>query len=316
MKKLLLIILALSMCISMCACSEEIAPSKDDSAPIVSNVEDNVVSNGEDNEIESSLVESSMNDVSESEESELEEIKPEPCKHDYQITAYTKPTCTENGSQTYKCVKCSDTYSENVPAAGHDWENATCTSPKTCKICQETSGSANGHDWKSATCKAPKTCKDCGETSGSIGEHAFDGSTCTICGQTNYSSDAEIAQALKKIERYVKYIEINKDLIANEYDLYCLSGDLQYFNDAHEHTLEINEYLKKVIEIFEDINSNHYFIKSIPSDCQECILSMPTVPSNTSSTSIKSYMRKCSSFAEKADRVFVFYEKLCETFGA
>ena len=29
----------------------------------------------------------------------------------------------------------------------HDWEDATCTTPKTCTVCQKTQGNANDHDW-------------------------------------------------------------------------------------------------------------------------------------------------------------------------
>ncbi len=48
----------------------------------------------------------------------------------------------------------------------HDWEDATCTEPKTCKLCGVTDGEALGHDWMDATYDAPKTCKRCGATEG------------------------------------------------------------------------------------------------------------------------------------------------------
>ena len=44
----------------------------------------------------------------------------------------------------------------------HEWVEATCTAPKTCKTCGETEGEALGHDWK----EAPKTCTRCGATEG------------------------------------------------------------------------------------------------------------------------------------------------------
>lgn len=31
------------------------------------------------------------------------------------------PTCTQVGSNTYTCSRCNDTYSEVIPALGHDW---------------------------------------------------------------------------------------------------------------------------------------------------------------------------------------------------
>ena len=48
----------------------------------------------------------------------------------------------------------------------HDWVEATCTAPKTCKICGATEGETLGHDWKEATTEAPKTCTRCGATEG------------------------------------------------------------------------------------------------------------------------------------------------------
>ena len=48
----------------------------------------------------------------------------------------------------------------------HEWVEATCTAPKTCKTCGATEGEALGHDWKEATTEAPKTCTRCGATEG------------------------------------------------------------------------------------------------------------------------------------------------------
>ena len=48
----------------------------------------------------------------------------------------------------------------------HEWVEATCTAPKTCKRCGATEGEALGHDWKEATTEAPKTCTRCGATEG------------------------------------------------------------------------------------------------------------------------------------------------------
>ena len=72
----------------------------------------------------------------------------------------------------------------------HEWVEATCTAPKTCKTCGETEGEALGHDWKDATCTAPKTCKTCGETEGEALGHDWKEATteapktCTRCGAT------------------------------------------------------------------------------------------------------------------------------------
>lgn len=93
-------------------------------------------------------------------------------------------TCTEAGNIAYYVCECGKLYSDEectkeitladtvVKALGHDWEAATCTEPKTCKVCGETEGEALGHDWEwvvdeEATCgkdgKKHEECKVCGE---------------------------------------------------------------------------------------------------------------------------------------------------------
>ena len=53
----------------------------------------------------------------------------------------------------------------------HEWEEATCAAPKTCKTCGETEGEPLGHKWTEATCTEPKTCSVCGETEGTSAGH-------------------------------------------------------------------------------------------------------------------------------------------------
>ena len=61
----------------------------------------------------------------------------------------------------------------------HEWQEATCTTPKTCKLCQATEGEVKAHQWQDATCTAPKTCKDCGATEGDVAGHVWEEATCT-----------------------------------------------------------------------------------------------------------------------------------------
>lgn len=48
----------------------------------------------------------------------------------------------------------------------HEWQEATCTAPKTCAKCQDTEGNALGHTWVEADCENAKICQVCGETEG------------------------------------------------------------------------------------------------------------------------------------------------------
>lgn len=61
----------------------------------------------------------------------------------------------------------------------HSWAAASCTTPKTCTICQMTEGDALGHECEDATCTEPKRCTRCGETFGYSLGHDMEKATCT-----------------------------------------------------------------------------------------------------------------------------------------
>lgn len=59
--------------------------------------------------------------------------------HDYRQIASTAATCTEAGSVTYTCADCGDSYTETVPALGHDYAAADDAGDTiyTCTRCGE-----------------------------------------------------------------------------------------------------------------------------------------------------------------------------------
>ena len=59
--------------------------------------------------------------------------------HDYRQTASTAATCTEAGSVTYICADCGDSYTETVPALGHNYAAADDAGDTiyTCTRCGE-----------------------------------------------------------------------------------------------------------------------------------------------------------------------------------
>lgn len=73
----------------------------------------------------------------------------------------------------------------------HEWEEASCEAPKTCKSCGETEGTALSHEWVEATCLEPKHCVRCGAVEGKKAEHIWseatctEPKTCTVCGETS-----------------------------------------------------------------------------------------------------------------------------------
>lgn len=72
----------------------------------------------------------------------------------------------------------------------HEWEEATCETPKTCKKCNATDGEKLGHDWKAPTCTTAKVCTKCGKVEGEPLGHITPNlscenkDVCTRCGET------------------------------------------------------------------------------------------------------------------------------------
>ena len=62
----------------------------------------------------------------------------------------------------------------------HQWVDADCLYPKTCRLCSETEGQSLGHSWQEPTCTTPKICTRCHKTEGEALGHSF---------STQYSKD-------------------------------------------------------------------------------------------------------------------------------
>ncbi|MBE7079854.1 MAG: RHS repeat protein [Clostridiales bacterium] len=91
------------------------------------------------------------------------------CSHRWdEWTLVTDATCTEQGVQERVCFECGEKETENFEAYGHNWKAATCSAPKTCKTCGETTGGLGDHafvvEWADGeTRKSNATC-----TSGAV----------------------------------------------------------------------------------------------------------------------------------------------------
>lgn len=85
------------------------------------------------------------------------------------------------------CKECGET--EGAPL-GHTWNAATCLEAKTCQVCKKTDGEALGHTWEAATCLLPEKCATCHETRGVALTHIWEEATteapktCTLCQAT------------------------------------------------------------------------------------------------------------------------------------
>ena len=111
---------------------------------------------------------------------DVREVEP----HKYSGAITTAPTCTEDGVKTYTCANCGGTYTESVPALGHDYKpvvtDPTCEAAgyttHTCSRCGDSyvdsKVPALGHAYESVvtdpTCEAAgyttHTCSRCGDS--------------------------------------------------------------------------------------------------------------------------------------------------------
>ena len=112
----------------------------------------------------------------------------------------TPAACETTGSGTYAATftaawAAAQTKDATIPAAGHDWAAATCTTPKTCKVCKVTEGDVAGHTGGTANCHAKAVCEVCKEAYGTVDATKHDGGTeikntkAATCTEKGYSGD-------------------------------------------------------------------------------------------------------------------------------
>ena len=64
----------------------------------------------------------------------------------------------------------------------HNWEPATCTTPKTCSKCKQTQGKTLEHNLTEVPCGEAAECLDCGATEVRHADHEWIRDTCFNCG--------------------------------------------------------------------------------------------------------------------------------------
>jgi len=101
-----------------------------------------------------------------------------PCAHEWM-----EATCLQPAT----CRKCGE---KTGSIGSHKWQNATCTNPKVCIYCGAANGKALGHNTQKATCLKPETCLRCNQTFGTVADHNWQAATtsrpetCLTCGLT------------------------------------------------------------------------------------------------------------------------------------
>ena len=232
-------------------------------------------------------------------------------------------TCTKSGlTRGIHCEICGIAIvkQEEISSLGHNLskleaKEATCTETgltegSKCIVCnqfiiKQAIIPRKEHIWDNGSCEQYKSCTACGTKSTELGKHNFNKTACIVCGEPNPISK-DIAKALKDIERYVFYISNNRDLIVNAYNLYYLTKDYGYFSDVLNDTLDIVDYLRKVVSKCQKYVEYDIILEIMIENCQEHILDAPAGSSNIGDYKL---------YAEQANRIFVFYDSLCKTYG-
>lgn len=125
----------------------------------------------------------------------------------------------------------------------HDWQDATCTEPKTCVKCGETEGEKLGHDYSELTCTEDSVCANCGDTKKALG-HTFVGCVCKVCGETQNPNFRRASfEASSEIE--VRYGDTFLALDSNPYDEAQSAEDQAFYGAlAYDSICEVNNYFE------------------------------------------------------------------------
>ena len=137
---------------------------------------------------------------------------------------------------------CGETEGE---ALGHKWNDATCTTPKTCSVCGETEGDALGHDFVDGKCSR------CGEKDPDYKEPEVTGVT-RIFGATRYDTAFKAADQLKAnlgIEKFenivVAYGEDFADALSGSYLANQKNAPILLVKNRNKEINLVKDYIKE-----------------------------------------------------------------------
>ena len=74
------------------------------------------------------------------------------CKHQYEQEIIDEANCLEKGSVQHTCSICKNSYTEEVPAVGHQSSGTSCVDASVCEKCGEILEKAQGHEVVDGTC--------------------------------------------------------------------------------------------------------------------------------------------------------------------
>lgn len=117
----------------------------------------------------------------------------------------------------------------------HEWQDATCETPKTCAKCEKTEGEALGHSWQDATCETAKTCSTCGKTEGeALGHQIF---WTLLEDRENMSGVCEVCQ--QTFDEALDWDKLGPCFIQGKWEAYG-APEGTYMNVAGDGSVEFN----------------------------------------------------------------------------
>lgn len=150
------------------------------------------------------------------------------CAHKYTEAVTKEATCSEEGIKTFTCDNCKATYTEAIEKLAHTFADATCDTPKTCTVCKATEGEALGHSYAQGKCSRCgeaqpnyKALNSCGWTTAALtssGEE-LDVITLWTNGEEEPSIGASFYEPIDKLDK-----DLQDELLKYPEDLYEFNG--------------------------------------------------------------------------------------------
>ena len=225
----------------------------------------------------------------------------------------------------------------------HKYKDATCTKPKTCSVCNKTSGKALGHiyahscdticnvcdaerkithKYESATCTKPKTCSVCQETSGEALGHNYENNACTRCGIADSSSlqpdtsgmtTVEVPKSVEDLSKLTTYDLLPSIKVAASLMKTAETADVSnadYISDMSLTTEAIKSLRKVTDERIKDIRNTPNIV--IPSDAKVYYISNSGNDKNdglTPETAWASLAKASSVKGSSKTKTYVLFER-------
>lgn len=162
MKKIIALLLALSMLFALTACGgdDETTPTGESTGATTNTTESTNTTDGTQDSTQGTTESTTGGENTETTEPPPTTTPPAteaPHTHSYSSKVTTAATCGKEGVKTFTC-SCGHSYTEKIAATGqHSWQSATCTTPKTCNNCGKTEGTTSNHNYDNNG-----TCTKCG----------------------------------------------------------------------------------------------------------------------------------------------------------